>query len=99
MVIDAERRPGAVGEKPTLKVHVLPALTVAPEHVPASSGNTDASRPPALRPLMVRFAVPKLVRVIVWAALEVPATLTSKTALGGDSLTPGPVAAPVHVAG
>jgi hypothetical protein len=90
---------GAMGEKTTLMVQVAPKASVAPHVPPAAPAGLEKRGEEKASAIPVRFAVPVLLSVSVFAALVEPSTtvpkargppVTAATARGG---TPVPVSA------
>ena len=95
----ADCAPAAVGAKLIGIVHLAPAPRLLP-HVELPTGNSFASEPATVMPLIVSVALPVLVNVIVCAALAVLTTCAIKSSGLGASPTAGAAAAepvPVNV--
>src|SRR5262249_2858601 len=78
------RVPSAVGVKVTLMVQLAPAFTELPQLL------FSAKSPLVAMLVMVRVALPLLVRVTVWGLLVVPTLWLPKARLVGDRVTAGP---------
>jgi hypothetical protein len=94
MVNVAVRLKGAVGEKVTLRVQLLPAATEPPQLL-------DWAKSPEFAPdsatLKVKVAFPVLLRVTVCAALDVPTFWLLKVRLVAETAAMGARAVPVRL--
>jgi hypothetical protein len=93
MVTDAVRVPGLVGVKVTLIVQLAPAAKLAPQVLAWMKSPPLA--PVMEMPVIVRVAVPLLVKVSVWAPLLLPTATPLKLMLVPDRVTAGATPLPV----
>jgi hypothetical protein len=95
IVTDAEREPVAEGLNVTLIVQIEPAATPLPQVSVCVKSPLFA--PVTAMDVIERGALPPFVRVIAWAALEVPTTWLLNVSEVGDSVADVVPAAPVPV--
>ena len=95
IVTEADRVPGAVGEKVTLMVQLLPAATGLPQVLVWAKSPEFV--PVTVTAVTFNVAFPVLFTVTVWAALVVPTPCALKPRLEAVRLTTGPLPVPVKV--
>ena len=95
MLIEAVRLPVAVGRKVTLIVQLAAAATELPQVLVCV--NSARLVPVTVRPVIVRAALPVLVRVTVRTLLATLICWLPKARLVGDRLTDGAALAPMPV--
>jgi len=93
MLTVAVRLPGAVGVNETTIVQVLPAATELPQVF--VSAKSPALVPVTVRLVMLKLALPVLVRTTAWPVLVVPTLSLGKDKAEVERLTAGTVPAPV----